>query len=217
MKKLSVLIALLLCVTITGVYAAWTYAGTNDIADVYTEAKVTIADVELSGANGTYHITSNLVLTVDQKNEDHHAELVFGSNNDQPIFLKVTFVPAVNAPQDVKENAVKTEIYYGVTTEMAYKMDAEGNYDAEGTNVKDIFKFSNVKNNTLDHEITWNKEADGTFSYTMDETALKAAIMLNDENGTVPFVLDTKAEHTAFGAALAGNIIVRVTDGTVNN
>ena len=216
MKKLSVLIALLLCVTITGVYAAWTYAGTNDIADVYTEAKVTIADVELSGANGTYHITSNLVLTVDQKNEDHHAELVFGSNNDQPIFLKVTFVPAANAPQDIKENAVKTEIYYGVTTEMAYKIDAEGNYDENGT-AKNIFKFINVKNDRLDHEITWNKEADGTFSYMMDETALKAAIMLNDNDGAEPFVLDTKAEHTAFGAALAGNIIVRVTDGTVNN
>ncbi len=216
MKKLSVLIALLLCVTITGVYAAWTYAGTNDIADVYTEAKVTIADVELSGANGTYHITSNLVLTVDQKNEDHHAELVFGSNNDQPIYLKVTFVPAANAPQDVKENAVLTEIYYGVTTEMAYKMDAEGNYDENGT-AKDIFVFSNVKNGIRDNEITWNKEADGTFSYTMNLAQLQEAIKLNDNDGAEPFVLDTKAEHTAFGAALAGNIIIRVTDGTVNN
>ena len=68
MKKLSVLIALMLCVTIGGVYATWSYAGTDDIADAFAEAKVTIADVELKGANGTYKIESNLVLTVDQAN-----------------------------------------------------------------------------------------------------------------------------------------------------
>ena len=30
------------------------------------------------------------------------------------------------------------------------------------------------------------------------------------------FVLDTKAEHDAFRVALTGNIVARVTDGTVN-
>ena len=210
MKKLSVLIALLLCVTISGVYAAWSYAGTNDIADASAEAKVTITNVELSGANGSYKITSNLVLTVDQANDDHEAELVFGSNNSEAIYLKLTFTPADNAPQDIKANAVPTEIYYGVTTPMQYKMDADGNYSADGT-ATDIFTFSNPSDSVLNNTITWTKETDGTFSYTMDEAALKAAISLSRT-----FVLDTKAEHTAFGDALAGNIIVRATDGTVN-
>ena len=210
MKKLSLLILLMLCITISGVYAAWTYAGTNDIADVYTEAKVTIADVELQGANGTYHISSNLVLTVDQANEDHEAKLVFASNNTEAIFLKVTFTPAANAPQNIKENAVPTEIYYTVTTPMQYKMDAEGNYSESGTPT-DIFTFSNISDDELNHLIAWTEEGDGTFSYTMNETDLKAAISLSQT-----FVLDTKAEHDAFGVALAGNIVVRVTDGTVN-
>ena len=210
MKKLSLLILLMLCITISGVYAAWTYAGTNDIADVYTEAKVTIADVELQGANGTYHISSNLVLTVDQANENHEAKLVFASNNTEAIFLKVTFTPAANAPQNIKENAVPTEIYYTVTTPMQSKMDAEGNYSESGTPT-DIFTFSNISDDELNHLIAWTEEGDGTFSYTMNETDLKAAISLSQT-----FVLDTKAEHDAFGAALAGNIVVRVTDGTVN-
>ena len=210
MKKLSVLIALMLCITITGVYAAWSYAGTDDIADVFAEAKVTIADVELKGANGVYHITSNLVLTVDQANEAHEAKLVFASNNDQPIELKVTFTPAANAPQAIKENAVPTEVYFGVTTAMQYKMDAEGNYSATGTPT-DIFKFSNVANGELDQPITWTKNDDGTFTYTMDQAALEEAIQL-----TQTFVLDLKTEHDAFREALAGNIVVRVTDGTVN-
>ena len=210
MKKLSVLIALMLCITITGVYAAWSYAGTDDIADVFAEAKVTIADVELKGANGVYHITSNLVLTVDQANEAHEAKLVFASNNDQPIELKVTFTPAANAPQAIKEEAVPTEVYFGTTTAMQYKMDAEGNYSATGTPT-DIFKFSNVANDELDQLISWTKNPDGTFTYTMDQAALEEAIQL-----TRTFVLDLKTEHDAFREALAGNIVVRVTDGTVN-
>ena len=210
MKKLSVLIALMLCVTISGVYAAWSYAGTNDIADVLTEAKVTIADVELQGANGVYTVSSNLVLTVDQANDAHEAKLVFGSNNSEEIYLKVTFTPASNAPKDIKDNAVPTEIYYDVTTPMKYKMDAEGNYSAEGT-AKDIFEFSNTSDGVLNNTITWQKESNGTFTYTMDVDDLQEAIQLSQT-----FVLDLKSEHDAFRDALAGNIVVRVTDGTVN-
>ncbi len=210
MKKLSTLIAMLLCVTIGGVYAAWTYAGTNDIADVMAEAKVTIADVELTGANGTYTITSNLVLSIDQANEDHEAELVFSSTNGNPISVVVTFTPSTNAPQTVKDAAVPTEIYYGVTTPMQYKMDVDGNYSETGT-AKDIFTFSNSSDNILNNTITWNEETDGTFTYTLDETDLKSAIQLSQT-----FVLDTKEEHDAFRTALAGNIVIRVTDGTVN-
>lgn len=209
MKKLSVLIALMLCVTIGGVYATWTYAGTNDIADAYAEAKVTIADAELTGANGTYKVESNLVLTVDQKNEDHEAELVFASNNSQAIFLKVTFTPATNAPQAIKDNAVPSELYFTTTTDMEYKMDADGNYSATGTG-KDIFTFSNPSDGAFSPNFTWTPEANGTFTYTLDETALKSMISLSQT-----FVLDLKSEHDAFREALNGNILVRVTDGTV--
>ena len=209
MKKLSVLIALMLCVTIGGVYATWTYAGTDDIADAYAEAKVTIADAELTGANGTYKVESNLVLTVDQKNEDHEAELVFASNNSDPIFLKVTFTPAANAPQTIKDNAVPSELYFTTTTEMEYKIDAGGNYSATGTPTK-IFTFTNPADNVFTANVTWTPEA-GTFTYTLDETALRSMISLSQT-----FVLDLKSEHDAFREALNGNILVRVTDGIVS-
>lgn len=189
--------ALLVCLTVSGVYAAWTYAGTDDIADVYAETKITIADVTLQGANGTYKIESNLVLLVDQANEDHEAELVFNSNNNEAVYLKVTFTPADNASEQIKDYALNTEVYFGTTTTMQY----------DG---RDILTFSNPGNGELDNLITWTKENNGTFTYTMDETALKAAISLN---GT--FKLDTKAKHDAFRIALTGNVVVRVTDGIV--
>ena len=211
MKKLSALIALMLCVTIGGVYATWTYAGTNDIADSYAEAKVTIADAELTGANGTYKIESNLVLVIDQNpdNTNHESILLFQSNNDQPIYLTITFTPADNAPKDIKENAVPSEFYFGTTVPMQYKMDAQGNYDANGTPT-DIFTFANPSDTVFTPNVTWEKQDNGTFTYTLNADQLKAQIALSQT-----FVLDIKSEHTAFHDALAGNIVVRVTDGNV--
>lgn len=209
MKKLSILIALMLLVTVGGVYATWSYAGTNDIADAFAEAKVTIADAELTGANGVYKIESNLVLTVDQANEDHEAKLVFDSNDGQPIYLKVTFTPSANAPQDIKDNAVPSELYFGTTTTMQYKIDANGNYSESGTPT-DIFTFTSVSNGNLDPNVTWNEETVGSFTYTLNQTDLEGMISLSQT-----FVLDTKAEHDAFRTALSGNIVARITDGTV--
>ncbi len=210
MKKLSLLIALCMLLTIGGVYATWSYVGSTDIIDAFAESKVTITDAVIEGTYGIYKIDSNLVLTVDQANDNHEAELVFGSNNDQPVYLTVTFTPSVNAPKAIKDNAVVSELYFGVTTPMQYKMDADGNYSESGTPV-DIFKFKNSGNGELDNTFAWTKNADGTFTYTLNADALKEQISLSQT-----FVLDIRAEHDAFRTALKGNIVARVTDGTVN-
>ncbi len=215
MKKLSLLIALILCATIGGVYAVWTYAGTDDIADAYYEAKITITDATLAGANGTYAITSNLVLSVDQADADHYAKLVFESDNGEEIFLKVTFTPSANAPDTIKENAVPSEFYFTTSTDMTYSVDAQGNYSATGTAV-DILVFSNPSDGEFSPNVTW-VEVDGVFTYTLNQTQLESMITLNQNvNGTgKTFRLDTKAEHDAFRLACNGNVVARVTDGTV--
>lgn len=203
MKKLSILIALMLCITIGGVYATWSYAGTNDIADQLVEAKVTIANIEYKEANGVYAIDSNLVLTVDQANEKHEAKLVYGSNNSEDPYIKITFTAADYASPQIKANAVPSELYFGTTTTMQYT-----NKDGE---LVDIFWLSNTGNNTLDNEFTWTPEGNNKFSYTLDKAAIENCIKLNDT-----FVLGTKTEHDKFRNALNGNIVARVTDGTVN-
>ena len=210
MKKLSLLVALALLITVSGVYATWSYVGSTDIIDAFAESKVTIADAVIEGTYGIYKIESNLVLVVDQANDEHEAELVFNSNDGKSVYLKVTFTPSTNAPQSIKANAVPSELYWGTTVDMQYTMDAEGNYSASGT-PKPIFKFSNTSNDKLDNTFTWNKEGDGTFTYTLNQTQLEEMIQLSQT-----FVLDIKAEHDAFREALKGNIVARVTDGTVN-
>ena len=93
---------------------------------------------------------------------------------------------------------------------MKYKMDAEGNYSESGT-ATDIFTLKDVANNELDVNVTWTKQADGTFTYTLDEAALKDQIKLSQT-----FKLDLKSEHDAFRAAMNGNIVARVTDGIIS-
>lgn len=207
MKKLSLLIALMLCVTIGGVYATWSYAGTNDIADAYAEAKITIAGVEFTEANGTYKIESNLAITVDQTDlDDHTAKLVFSSNDSQPIYLRVIFDPAPNAPVDIKNAGVASKLSFGTTTTMQYPMDDDGNYSATGT-ATDILTFQPA------FDLVWTEDTvNEVFTYTMDQAALEAQIKLNGD-----FVLDTKAEYDAFHKALNGNIEAHVTDGVTSN
>ena len=181
----------------------------------FQKVEITIADTQLTGANGTYKIESNLVLTIDQNTNAHDAKLVFSSNNSAPIYLTVTFTPAPNAPENIKKDGVPSELYFTTTTTMEYKMDAQGNYDKENGTPTPILEFTNYSDNKFSPNVTWTRteDADGniTFTYTLDEEALTNMISLN---GT--FILDTKAEHDAFREALSGNILVRITDGIID-
>ncbi len=210
MKKLSLLVALFMCLTIGGVYATWTYSGTNDITDALTEVKATIANASQEGSNGVYEIKSNLALVVDQKNTAHEAELKFESNDTNPIYLTITFTPSAVAPETVKKEGVSSELYFDTTTVMQY-------------GGKDIFVLG--PNGVIDDgvEIVWEKVNEDPvthfcekFTYTIGGEELKEMIKLNDNGGTNPFVLDTKAKHDEFRTALNGNITLKVSDGTVS-
>ena len=211
MKKLSAIIAMVVCLTIGGVYATWSYAEDKDIYDAYTEIKVSLEDSVNTGAAGTFTIQSNLVLTVDQANDDHDAKLVFKSNNDKEIYLKVTFTPSSSAAASVKENGVPSELYWGVSTPMQFKVDEDGNYNTEDSKLVDIFTFTNPSDGILNNIFEWHKETDGSFTYTLSKADLEGIISLSQN-----FRLDTKATYDEFVKALGGNIVARVTDGTVN-
>lgn len=224
MKKLSALIALLVCVTIGGVYATWTYSDTNDIADVQKEITVTMPDATLSGANGVYKIETDLAITIDQKDaKDHTAVLKFSENSK----ITVTFTVADFAPNTIKEHGLDTKLYFGTSKDatggMVYKMDAAGNYSATGT-ATPIFNFkynaSNMLNIKCLHEAgegdaKWTRsEVDGviTFTYVLSLDEIAEIITLSQN-----FVLDIHDEYRAFRDATTGTVICFVTDGVVTS
>lgn len=239
MKRFTLFIALLLCLTITGVYATWMYAGVeSDVADVQHIMQVALEDYDFDGASGTFYISSNLGLKIDQDTTktDHSAKLVYFSLNDQPLYMEVKFVPNVNANKDIKDFAIDTELYFATSTDLLVKVDADGHLDPVDGTAVEIFKFSNKSNGTFEPNIhklpytgsdwTWtpgtDSNGDACFTCSFDEEDLKNMIQLNtklpngDEFGA--FKLDTKADYDAFNnVLLSGKILSKVSDGFVNN
>lgn len=222
MKKLSALIALLVCVTIGGVYATWTYSDTHDIADVQKEITVTMPDATLSGANGFYKIETDLAITIDQESATSHKAVLKFSENSK---ITVTFTVADFAPDAIKAHGIETKLYFGTSKDasggMVYKMDAAGNYSATGT-AKNIFNFAYNATNMLTikcaHETAaakWTRnEAGGviTFTYELTLAEIQSIITFSQD-----FILDIHDEYRAFRDATTGTIICYVTDGVVTS
>ncbi len=226
MKKLSGLIALLLCVVIGGVYANWAYSASDDIQDKYLELSLGITDASQTGANGEYSITSNARFVIDQaEGTNHVAKLSVESTDGQAAKLTVKFTPFAAASIDVKRDGVKTEVAFTTGNKFVYKMDSEGNYDATVTdeNATKVFGFANESNGAfeLENVISWTKvdeNDDGLGEYfyiEYDADELLEQVFLNPAVPGGNIVLDTYVEYAAFQQALlhAGNVIVKVSDG----
>lgn len=223
MKKLSLLISLILCVTIGGVYATWTYAG-NDVADAEYESVIRLTDANITGSQGVYSVESNLKLMINQKADgDYTAVLEFTTvdpADTRAPFLKITFTPdEKKASDNTKANGIPSELYFTTTSTMQIKVkegtgDNAGKFYVDETNgtLTDIVKLTNPANSVLNPNITWTKQDNGSFTYEMDLDALKGQISLNKN-----FYLDTKDAYDKFHNALNGNIVARVTDGTVTS
>lgn len=200
MKKLSVLIALLLCVTIGGVYATWTYTQTTDVADEAINMAMNLTSVAYSDGYGVYEIDqSGLTLTIDPKEGTTHTTSLVISGQ-----LVVTFKPATYAPGDVKENAVPTE----------YTISLSNNswtYDDDETD-EEAPKAILTLNHTGAHDVEWVKQADGSFTFVLNADELAEHLSLTE------FDLDTKAKYDSYNKALAnGQIIFAVTDGNTSS
>ena len=200
MRKLSALIAMILCVSIGGVYAAWTYTnGAKDVADIYKAYTITLSTATEEGAHGVYTVETNITgLTIDQNgtadpNEDFHkAVLNYTTANDEAPYIRIVFDLADNAPDDAT-------VFGAVNTTFDLRViDVATQYAGQKIFKDPVGKVSI----TLDGANKWEERnaAERIFYYEIDPTQY---IELND------FILKSKAEHTAFGAAL-GNPLVRI-------
>ena len=226
MKKLSGLIALLLCVIIGGVYANWAYSASDDIQDKYLELSLGITEASQTGANGEYTITSNAKFVIDQKEGTNHvAELRVESTDSEEAKLTIKFTPFAAASINVKRDGVPTEVAFTTGNTFVYKVDSEGNYDSTIANesATKVFGFFNESDGAFNEEniITWtkvdeNNDGLGEYFYVeYDAAALLEQVFLNPAIPGGNLVLDTYVEYAAFQQALlhAGNIIVKVSDG----
>lgn len=187
MKKLSMLIALILCVTIGGVYATWVYSQSDDVADITGAKAITMTEATFTGTYGTYHVdTSNLSMVVDPKEGTTHTTALKIEGN-----LIVSFTPNTYAPVEVKTN--------GVPSTFAFSL-SNSNWQYENTNILTV--------DTDKHDITWVADGNGGFTYTLSAADLAGYIALTE------FTLDTKVDYDAYDAVLTnGQIVISISDG----
>ena len=206
MRKLSLLMAIILCVTVGGVYAVWTYSEEGlTVTNANSESVAVLADhVILNEAVGSFSVKeNNLKLVIDQKNAEHEAELKFMDNTKTGDgYITFAFTPSENAGQAVKDFAIDSKVTISLTAPMQYPMDAEGNYDAAGTPT-DIFTI-----NSNEIAVVWTPVGNGTFEFTIDADDLVDIIELPQPS----FTLDVHEEYDAFMDCLKGNIRFTLSD-----
>jgi len=174
--------------TIGGVYATWTYTQNTDVADEAVNMNMNLTDVAYSGSYGTYKVdVTGLTLSIDPKANTTHTTALYIEGN-----IVVTFTPNSVAPANVKEN--------GVTSTYAFSL-ANSTWQYEG---KDIVTVNHAEK----HNVIWQDNGDGTFSFTISATDLEDHISLTE------FDLDTKAKYDAYNTVLGkGSIVITVSDG----
>ena len=160
MKKLSILVALILCVTIGGVSATWVYPG-NDIGRLEAPVSNNMGDVTFSGSMGTYSLVSNdMALIINQDgNQTFNTMLTYSGN------LVFTFTPAANiseAQLDAALNATVSVMGTDVTSAV---------YGSE-----QIWAFDQTKTVSLT-EADWNEES-GVYTCTFACSRLSETIKL---------------------------------------
>lgn len=205
MKKLSALIAMVLCLTIGGVYAAWTYTnGAADVTDVHKTLTIGLTSATASGAIGDYTIETNITgITIEQNGENdpsydfHKAVLEFHTSDAQDPYIKIKL--------DLRPDAEDTALQNLTTTYEISIVDVAGQY--LGTDIfQDLKTGAQAKTNIAAGDWQLVDASQGIYSYTI--TNFDEEFELND------FVLGTKAEHTAFGLALGNpNLRIDVSDG----
>lgn len=190
MKKLGLLIAMILCVTIGGVYATWTYTQNTDVADETVNKSLNLTGVEYVGSYGTYNVNvDGLTLKIDPKPGTTHTTALVPEGE-----IVITFTPNSVAPQTVKDSAVASTYQFTLSN---------ANWIYEGNKVIEL-------KHTGAHDITWTKQADGTFKFVITAAAVLEHISLTEFN------LDTKAKYDAYNTVLGtGAILLTVSDGQV--
>ncbi len=173
MKKLSLLVALILCVTIGGVYATWTYAG-NEIKEQNATLTNKMGEVVLSGAAGAYHFSNNTLRFTVEPDEGTYKPVLVASGSAtltfsaEPTISPSALTKALSATITVEATDLTTAVYDG----------------------KQIYTLADNFKITL-NESSWSKEGNN-YTYTINASDLVDAVSIAD------FELNNVAQYDDF-------------------
>jgi len=155
MKKLTVLIALALILTIGGVYATWNYAqGSVPSVPKSLDGQTKITDkVVDSKAKGNIFVDpDNLSLLIDDANNDHMAELTVTG------YITITFQPNAGADADVVEHGIPLKYALSCSSGLQYLGDHIFEFSTEDVVLNSGNPTKEIRVNAEDLGITLKNE-----------------------------------------------------------
>lgn len=205
MRKLSVLIALALCLTIGGAYAAWSFA-TDNVTDA-TVTNIGIGmEVEETGSKGTLAATFT----------GYSYEVVPGvgnvptlQNNATDANLVITFTTNANAEESVKANGIAVEVSIDVTDGDPFTGTA---HEIEKTNVLGAKTTNGITINAGTGTGAWDNRTenlDGTVTFTKTITSNTVMSWIEIKNNAP--LTDVKNAEAFETAVKAGSFTITVT------
>ena len=120
MKKLSLLISLILCVTIGGVYATWYYPS-NDVTTRDVTIAVGLAGITNDTKAGTFTIEVADTLTpfvIDQESADSKDAVLTIADG---VEIKLVFTPEADATDEILANGVTAQWYLKNSSDLTSK------------------------------------------------------------------------------------------------
>ena len=216
MKKLSILMASLTCLTVGGVYAAWSYAesavapaeadkgiqlegyvDTKDAPGSYTLTPVVDSANPVNGKDMFYFDSS---LQVENNTSDPHRVILVTNCS-----LDITFTPTDMASVDVKENGMATTVSFMMSKGIDELLfDGEQVFTQAQLLTLEIAGVGDDKD-ASDNQVNWTKNVgengDISFTYTITQKQLVAllGITVNPE-----LRLENSSEHATFSALITG-------------
>ena len=229
MKKLSLIMALVLVATVGGVYATWTYSGDSIIHTSSSKAAVVTEVEETTEALGSYSVSTNLVsMEIDQAKDtaDEYHQAVL-----KPIYtegtseyqLVVTYTPSAFVSNDVKENGLKTYLWF--VNDATWKCDEDGYYDANAE-AKSVFNLpydrtkpiviypANSTETTSDSVLKWTKVENGNDVYFTCTIAGENAKTFEDLIDLNKIVLDTASINDRFDKDVVKTVVFHISSKT---
>ena len=181
MKKLSILVALLLCITIGGVYATWIFAGDTIMSQ--TDPFVNkMGDVDTTTSAGTYHFVNNTInIVVEPESDSSYKAAVEWTGS-------VTLQFAAN--DTISEAPLAKALNAVITIEAVDILN--GTYGEEGAQI--YFLDSSFKIELSEQNWT-HDESTNTYSCEITAAQLENSVTIGD------FTIDTYDEYRAFKLA----------------
>ena len=198
MKKLSLLVALALLVTIGGVYATWSYAG-NIATESHMHMSVNLATATEDTPKGSIiNVLNSMDIKIDDTNNDYNAEVVL---NGKMAFI---FIPGKGASTDVIDSGITMQFQVEQRTPLKYLNANIFNLKKDTPTILTSTKIDNTNKDTLASSVDLGQYI-GCFYVVIDATDVEQYIEI------APITLDTLQEYEDMESALTAGGAIGIT------